>query len=131
MRDKFMRFMQGRYGMDPFGRFLVMAALACAFLSMFMRNDAFYTVALLLIVYSYFRMFSRNVGKRYAENTKFLQMKERFLGRVRKQRNMMEQRRYYHIYTCPKCSQKIRIPRGKGKIEIRCPKCGETFIKKS
>ena len=131
MRDKFMRFMQGRYGMDQFGRFIAAVALFCALLSMFLRHNLFYWIALALIAYSYFRMFSRNVRKRYDENVRFLNKTAKIRGFFKSQKNLMAQRKDYHIYTCPGCKQKIRIPRGKGKIEIRCPKCGTTFIKKS
>ncbi len=76
-------------------------------------------------------MFSRNVRKRYDENVRFLNKTAKIRGFFKSQKNLMAQRKDYHIYTCPGCKQKIRIPRGKGKIEIRCPKCGTTFIKKS
>ena len=69
--------------------------------------------------------------KRYAENQAFLAKTYGIRNFFRKQKNIWQQRRVYHIYTCPSCKQKIRIPKGKGKIEVRCPKCGTTFIKKS
>ena len=117
--------------MDQFGRFIAAAALFCALLSMFLRHNLFYWIALALIAYSYFRMFSRNISKRYAENVAFQKQWNKFMGKFNKQKNLWSQRRHYHIYTCPGCRQKIRIPKGKGKIEVRCPKCGETFIRKS
>mgnify|MGYP000175811789 FL=1 len=89
------------------------------------------TVGLAAIIYTYFRMLSRNIQKRYAENQKYLSMTAKIRQWFRKEKNMMEQRKTHHIYTCPSCGQKIRIPRGKGKIEIDCPKCHTKFIKKS
>ena len=85
----------------------------------------------LLLILIYLRMFSRNISKRYAENQKYLELEnkvKRFFGR---QKYIQEQRKDFHIYTCPQCRQKIRIPKGKGKISIRCPKCGAEFVKKS
>lgn len=135
MKERIMRFMQGRYGVDTFCRFLLVAGLVVVFLSAFLGNGAvgmiFYLLGWVLIIYCYFRMFSRNVSKRYAENQAFLAKTYRIRSFFQKQKNIWKQRRVYHIYTCPNCKQKIRIPRGKGKIEIRCPKCGTTFIKKS
>ena len=78
------------------------------------------TVGLAAIIYTYFRMLSRNIQKRYAENQKYLSMTAKIRQWFRKEKNMMEQRKTHHIYTCPSCGQKIRIPRGKGKIEIDC-----------
>ncbi len=60
-----------------------------------------------------------------------LQRHTRLRTYIQQQKNSLAQRKVYHIYKCPGCKQKIRIPKGKGKIEIRCPKCGTTFIKKS
>lgn len=135
MREKLFRFMQGRYGLDQFSRFLLIAGLVVVFVSaIFGGNIAgmiFYILGWVLVVYSYVRVFSRNVSKRYSENQKFLSKTYKIRSFFQKQANIWKQRRVYHIYTCPSCKQKIRIPRGKGKIEIRCPKCGTTFIKKS
>lgn len=83
------------------------------------------------IIYCYFRIFSKNITKRYAENQKYLAKTYKLRSFFYKQKELMKQRKVYHIYKCPSCKQKIRIPRGKGKIEVRCPKCGTTFIKKS
>ena len=131
MKEKLIRFMQGRYGVDPFTRFLMGVALACMILSFFTRSMVWSFIILLLLVYCYFRMFSKNVSKRYAENQKYLAMTQNIRGRFMKEKRMMEQRKPHHIYTCPGCGQKIRIPRGNGqKIEIECPKCHSKFIKR-
>lgn len=130
MKEKLYRFMYGRYGTDQFNKFLMISAFVCLFISFFTSNF-FYLLSLLLLIYCYFRMFSRNLYKRRAENTKYLQ----YLYKVKQfwntQKRDFKQRKTHHIYKCPSCRQKIRIPRGKGKIEIRCPKCSTTFIKKS
>ena len=131
MREKLIRFMQGRYGMDYLGRFTIILGLAAIILSMFIDSAILSILAWACIIYAYFRMFSRNVRKRYDENVRFLNKTAKIRGFFKSQKNLMAQRKDYHIYTCPGCKQKIRIPRGKGKIEIRCPKCGTTFIKKS
>ena len=131
MREKFMRFMQGRYGSDQFGRFLAVLTFVLILAMMFLHSSILYGITFLLIVYMYFRIFSRNIQKRYSENQKYLQISSRFTGFFRRQKSYMKQRKTHHIYKCPKCRQKIRIPRGKGKICIRCPKCQEEFIKKS
>ena len=130
MKEKLYRFMMGRYGNDQFNRFLMILAMICFILSLF-RVPGVYLIGLLCLIYAYFRMLSRNTYKRSLENNKYLQyeykVKRGFAGVKRN----MQQRKTHHIYKCPSCRQKIRIPRGKGKIEIRCPKCGQTFMKKS
>lgn len=135
MKEKLIRFMQGRYGVDSFSKCLLVAALVLVLISSFFGEKAFgtalYTLGLVVFVYSYFRVFSRNISKRYAENQQFLAKTAKIRTFFAQQKNLMQQRKTHHIYSCPSCKQKIRIPRGKGKIEVRCPKCGTTFIKKS
>ena len=130
MRERLSRFMQGRYGNDKFNQFLMIIALVCMVLSMF-GLKFFYLIAILLLVYAYYRMFSRKVYRRAAENQIYLQkerkVKNWFLG----QKKAFSQRKTHHIFKCPGCKQKIRAPRGRGRIEIRCQKCGTTFIRKS
>lgn len=135
MKEKFSKFMQGRYGVDQMSRFTMGAALVLIVLAIFIRRSyvgsLLDTLGLLLIVYTYFRIFSRNIQKRYAENQKYLNATGKLRMRISREKNLMEQRKTHHIYTCPGCGQKIRIPRGKGKIEIDCPKCHTKFVKKS
>ncbi|NLL76846.1 MAG: hypothetical protein GX235_06325 [Clostridiales bacterium] len=134
MRENLMRFMQGRYGSygpDSLNRFLLAGALVAMIVSLFTRWNFLYGIALVILIYSYFRMLSRNYTRRYAENQMFLKYTAGIRGFIMKQKNVMNQRKTHHIYKCPGCKQKIRVPKGKGKIAIRCPKCSTEFIKKS
>lgn len=136
MKEKFIKFMEGRYGVDGFARFTMGVALVCIVASVFFRNGStmgaiLNTVGLAAIIYTYFRMLSRNIQKRYAENQKYLSMTSKLRQSFNREKSMMQQRKTHHIYTCPGCGQKIRIPRGSGKkVEIDCPKCHTKFIKK-
>ena len=131
MKDKLIRFMQGRYGVDQLYRVSLISGAVLVILSNLIFPSVFLLLGWFLIFWSFFRAFSKDHSRRYAENQKFLEL----VGKIRhgwgKQKYMMDQRKDYHIYTCPQCRQKIRIPRGKGKIEISCPKCHAKFIKKS
>lgn len=136
MKEKFIRFMQGRYRVDQLSKFLMGVALVSIVLSVFVRRGTVLyavldTLGIAAIIYVYFRIFSRDIQKRYAENQKYLSMTSKLRTRFQKEKNLMEQRKTYHIYKCPGCGQKIRIPKGKGKIEISCPKCSTKFVKKS
>ncbi len=131
LRYKMACFMQGRYGSDSFSQFLLGVAVFFLILSWFPHLRLCGTLAFLILLYIYFRMFSRNIQKRYQENQWYWQKRNSFLGFFKNFRYNASQRKIYHIYRCPKCRQKIRIPRGKGRIMVRCPKCGWEFIKKS
>lgn len=130
MREKLYRFMIGRYGNDNLNRFLTAISIACLVLSFF-GPRMFYLLAIAILVYVYFRMFSRNIYKRTMENNLYMRYEYRIKQYFATLKRDMNQRKTHHIYRCPSCRQKIRIPRGKGRIEIRCPKCSQTFIKKS
>lgn len=130
--ESFRRFMYGRYGSDELNIALLICALAISLLntilSLFLRlnsvysyfvSPALYLVMFALLGFGLFRTFSRNIYARQKENRWFRQRWQR----LRDRRN-----RYFR---CPKCRQTVRVPKGKGKISIHCPKCGEKFIKKT
>lgn len=123
--------MMGRYGVDQLARFLNFLIIILLVVSMLTRQGLLYLIALGLLVFSYYRIFSRNRGKRYAENARFLQKTAKIRSSFATLGRDMRTRRTHHIYRCPGCRQKIRIPRGKGKIAVRCPKCSTEFIRKS
>ena len=130
-KNKMMQFMQGRYGADQMGQMLSAVSMVFLIISLFSRNQAWFLLAVIGIVYNYFRMFSKNISKRYAENQKYLKMTAGIRTKLASWKSQLAQRKIYHIYRCPGCKQKIRVPRGRGKIEIRCPKCNTRFVKKS
>ena len=130
-RERLQRFMYGRYGMDAFGKFLSWTSVILLLVSMFTRLDAVYVIALAVLVYCYFRIFSRNVQKRYQENCTYYRYTQKIREFFQRQKSYAQQRKTHHIYKCPQCKQKIRVPRGKGRIAIRCKRCGTEFIKKS
>lgn len=130
MREKLYRFMIGRYGNDRLNRFLMILSVVFFVLSLF-GLEFFYVLGIICLVYTYFRMLSRNTYKRSLENNKYMKYEYKVRQFFATQKRDMQQRKTHHIYRCPSCRQKIRVPKGKGRIEIRCPKCSQTFIKKS
>jgi hypothetical protein len=131
MQDKIRRFMMGRYGVDQLGKFMLGFAVITMLISVFFRNRIIEILPFLILVLCYFRIFSRNINQRYNENQKFLSVKNRFLGYFQNANSRRMQNKNYHIYVCPTCKQKIRVPKGKGKICITCPKCRAEFVRKS
>lgn len=131
MKEKFYRFMQGRYGADELTKFLTGLEMALIILNLLTRISIFNLLFWVCLIYSYFRIFSKNYSARYAENQKFLGLKNQFRYKIENHKRMREQKKIYRIYSCPYCKQKIRIPKGKGTIIITCPKCKEEFGKRS
>ena len=115
------RFMEGRYGNDRFNMAILTAGLIACILSMFFPIAAvkllLTTVSYALMFWAIFRSLSRNTYKRYQENRKFLQVFDRVKDRE------------HRYFDCPKCRQMVRVPRGKGKISITCPRCREKFVR--
>ena len=130
MKEKLQRFMWGRYGNDRFNQFLMMVAMLLLILSLF-GVDFCYPLAFVIMVYVYFRMFSKKIYVRAAENQKYLKYEMKVRSAILKKKNEWQQRKTHRIYKCPNCKQKIRVPRGRGKIAIRCRKCNTEFVKKS
>ncbi len=133
LKERFMRFMQGRYGVDPFSKFLLGAAVVCILLSTLFRSQIISLIGWILLIYIYIRMFSRDYSRRAAENQKFMQVVDRIRGFFRGNAggSGAARDRDHRIYRCPACGQKTRVPRGKGKIEIECPRCHNKFIKRT
>ena len=117
------RFMSGRYGTDKLNSVLLWTGLALCLISMFLPTGwPTLTVSLLsqaFMLVAVLRCFSRNTYKRYQENRRFLFLIQRIKDRE------------HRYFSCPKCRQSVRVPKGKGKIAITCPKCREKFIKKT
>ena len=123
--DALRRFMYGRYGTDQLNQTLIIGALVMIlvgwlggkFLAGWLGIFSF--LAYFPLIWSIVRMYSRNIEKRRRQNAAYL----RFLSAVKD--------REHRYYRCPRCRQTVRVPRGRGRINIRCPKCGEQFVKKS
>ena len=117
------RFMMGRYGTDKLNTYILGLGVILCLLSIFFRfpilNLVLTTLSYALMIWAIFRTLSRNTYKRYQENRKFLM----FLDRIKD--------RDHRYFDCPRCRQPVRVPRGKGKIVITCPKCKEKFTKKT
>ena len=119
----FRRFMEGRYGSDKLNTALLWCGVLACVISMLIPVKVIKVIFLAIsygtVLLAVFRAFSTNTSKRYQENRKYL----RFVDRLKD--------REHRHFECPRCRQPVRVPRGKGRIAITCPKCKERFIKKT
>ncbi len=131
LKYRLQKFFYGRYGNDELNRFILAMAVLIMILYGVFRVPALNYISLGLLVYTYVRLFSKNIERRYQENQKYLAVRNRIKGFFSIKFKHVRQMRDYHFYSCPNCRQKVRVPRGRGKIEITCPKCREAFIRRS
>lgn len=134
MRERLARFMAGRNGNDQLNIFLLIVDVVLLLIAGIFAQSIgkfIYPLVIVLLVYIYFRMFSRNVYRRREENGKFIRLKFKVSAALRVRRERWVQRRDYKFFTCPSCKTTLRVPRGHGKIKIVCRKCGNSFTGRS
>ncbi len=129
LKYKLQNWMQGRYGVDEFSRMLSTLGLIVLLLSLIRPLRFLSFVALFLIGYNLFRMMSRNIPARVKERQAYLQ----FAGRIRPFftviRLSIKDRKTHRYFLCKDCRKVLRVPKGRGRIEIRCPECGKKIIR--
>lgn len=123
--------MAGRYGVDQLSiQLLVLYFIIEAFAMLFHLKWLNY-VALALLGYNFYRIFSKKTYRRSAENTRYLQMIYPYQQWFAKKKSRFQNRKTYKYFKCPNCKQELRVPKGRGELTITCPKCRTQFDKKS
>ncbi len=150
-RNKLYQFMQGRNGVDEFAKFLnhtsflfLICAIICSILTLGFASHAMkaavvfrilyfalYAIGFAILIYCNFRIFSRNVAKRQKENTRYLYQRQKIRRFFADRNQEWTDRKTYRYFKCPKCGQRMRAPRKKGKIRVTCQKCTNIFITKT
>lgn len=128
--QNFQKFMIGRYGVDQLNTALVYTTLGLSIIGLFFNNIILTLLMWVSFFIFWFRCLSKNKTKRYKENEKYLIIKNHITRKTQSRMNQVKDKTHKY-YSCPQCKQTIRVPKGKGKIEISCPKCRTTFIKKT
>lgn len=121
----FRRMFIGRNGPDHFSFGLTILA----FILNLIPWGFMYIFSLAVLVYAIFRMFSKNIEQRRKENYAFLRVVNKPKTWYYKSKVKRKQRKLYKVFKCPNCFQKLRVPKGKGKVQIRCSSCGHKFTK--
>ncbi|MBR0025539.1 MAG: hypothetical protein IJP37_00130 [Clostridia bacterium] len=125
------QWMCGRYGTDELSRALSIAGLVLLVLSFIPHLYFFYAPALVLVIWSTVRSFSKKIDRREAEREAYL----RFVGKIksffRVKKKAWQERKTHRHFRCKQCKTMLRVPKGRGTIKIRCPKCGMEIIKKT
>lgn len=128
--QKLREFMYGRYGTDMLSLALVIAGFVLNTLYVLTYSRLLYLISLAAYGFALFRTLSRNIPARRKENEKFMSLWHKIKNWWNGLRADLEERKTYRHFKCPSCGQKIRIPRGRGKVEICCPRCSNRFVKK-
>lgn len=131
MGERFARMMYGRYGNDALNNFLLIAALVLMLLAYLPYLQICWLLSLAALIWSNVRCFSRNIGKRRGELMRYLSVRNKVRGWFSLHRKMWKERKTHCYFKCKKCKAMLRVPRGKGEIDVTCPKCSTVSVKKT
>lgn len=127
MKDGLQKLMQGRHGADELSLALLIAGVVLSALSGATGIGLLYPLSLALYILSIYRMFSKNLVRRSAENAKFIGLWSGWKRSVRQFVNRLKNIRKYKYFKCPECQSRIRLPRKVGEVTVTCGKCRHTF----
>lgn len=130
MKERLIRFMQGRYGVDTLNTHALYLVIFLLILNIFFNNFIVMIIGYALWLIILYRMFSKQIYKRYNENEKYLSMIKPLSMFFKLQKTRLSDRQHKY-YRCPQCKQMVRLPKGRGKIIVTCPKCRHKFEKRS
>ncbi len=141
MKERLRKFMEGRYGADELNRFLTVCGwvlLLVGFVLSAFNNRVTVSIGSLLVtlswallIWSIFRTLSKNTRKRASENYQYFVYKNKVVNWWKQRKARWQDRKVHRYFRCPQCGATVRVPKGKGKIRITCPKCRHQFVKKS
>lgn len=129
--EKFRKFMDGRNGGDQLSIALLILSMIFTFGGQLIKIAWLPLVGYIPLVMSIFRMFSKDVAKRRMENYKFAMLFSPIYSKLKNTQKRLKDSKTHKFYKCPKCNQKLRVPKGKGKIVVTCTKCGTKFNKQT
>ncbi len=127
LKDKLVRFMAGRYGVDQLYNALIIVCFVLAVINAFIGSTIIYTLMTLFLFWSFFRPLSRNIYKRRAENEKYLKLIKPIKSKISLTIRRIKEIKTHRFRKCPKCKKVLRLPRKKGKHTVVCPCCHNEF----
>lgn len=125
------KLMAGRYGVDQLNKFLLVIFIIISVIYMFTKSTIINVISLILLVFLYYRIFSKNIDKRLEENKKFLNIVNPYRRKLNSTVNKFKSSKDYKYFKCPNCEKSLRVPKGKGMIKITCPNCKTKINRKS
>ena len=123
-KNKLIKFMQGRYGVDELYKFLFILYITSFIINIFLNSLILEIIGLIIVLFAFYRVFSKNIYKRSKENKEYLKLKKQIIKPFKNiKRNIKDKDNIYK--KCPKCKTtlKLPIPYKRGIKHTTCPKC--------
>ena len=130
-KDGVRNFMIGRNGADQLSMAMLIAGIVLSLLTAITKLGIFNLLGLIVLVLTIFRMFSRNLEKRRAENQKFVNFRANFGTNAKQLTNRLKNMKKYKYFKCPQCGARLRLPRKVGEVTVTCGKCKNQFKQKA
>lgn len=131
LNRKLQRWVQGRYGMDALSKKMITVSFMCVLLSLLARLSVLYLLAVILLIWSYARCFSKNTYSRNKELVSYYNIRNKVTNDINLRKRMWKERKEYRYFKCEQCKSWNRVPKGKGKIKITCRVCKNIMRRKS
>ena len=125
------KFMAGRRGADELSLAMLIGGALLSLLGTALHMPVLSLLSMAIYIFTLFRMFSRNIEKRYAENAAFLKLWNGMTSGIRQFFNRLKNMKKYKYFKCPECKSRLRLPRGVGEVTVTCGKCHHAFKQKA